>query len=112
MPWARASQLDRFLECSAASWLPRWDDVRGVESRGYLRGSAVNVLVNPTLAVVKKDTRARDIGNEAHELVEAGRHAELWKGLDPRGNHEVAVSYCCKTSKVRMWAGLDKRRRD
>jgi hypothetical protein len=109
MPWARASQLDRFLECSAASWLPRWDDASGLLNRPYLGRS----MPTPVEALmVKRDTRARDIGNEGHARVEAGEHAELWAGLDDKGQHEVAMSYCCKTGRARMQWGLDKRRRD
>lgn len=117
MPWARASSLHRFLECPAASWLPRWDDGKGTVAKPYLQplvfwqAGGMPEPVNRSL-LVKRDKRAADLGRAAHARVEQGEWSELYKGVDPDGHHEASVSYCCKTGRMRWVFGLDERRRD
>lgn len=121
MPWARASSLGRFMACQAASWLPRWDDSKGEMRRPYLlsrglwdagaRLEAEAVVLNPTLLQVR-DKRAADLGRQRHAEKERGEfHPEMYTGM-AQGWHEISVSYCCKTGKVRWLCDVDERRRD
>lgn len=117
MPWARASSLHRFMECPAASWLPRWDDTTGVTRRGYLQGpaafggAALNVL-NPALLELK-DKRAATLGRLRHAEKESGHLApEMYTGMDPLGEHELSFSYCCLTGTVRVYRHANEHARN
>lgn len=102
MPWARASALHRHLACPASSWLPRWDDRSGRVTPPYL-GTHDGALLKPGLAVIRK-AGAAEVGTRAHKEKEIGNaYAQLYKGTDPVGRHEVAVSYCCATGVSRVF---------
>lgn len=121
MPWARASSLHRFLACPAAAHLPRWDDSRGVVRRPYLVDMNLEEMtqedwrsdaLNPALLEIR-DKRAADLGRQRHAEKERGELApEMWKGLDPKGEHELSFSYCCKTGKVRAFQHVNEHARD
>lgn len=109
MPWARASALDRHLECPATSWLPRLD--RGVWRPGYLADPAD--FVPPDITPAPEDTSAADWGTAMH-LAKAdpgspeanGVMVAMFDDLSPKlwpaslGVHEQAVAYNCRTREV------------
>ena len=106
MPWARASALDRHMECPAASHLPILD--RGVWQLGYLQPG---VLVAPPGPVDEEDSSAADWGTAMHAAkAHAPEAAEPWVTLvEPHievlwpshlGEHEVSVAYDCRTRKL------------
>lgn len=120
MPWARASSLDRHIACPAASHLPMVD--RGVWRPGYLSKGAE--LFSPLPEPDLRDDSAAQWGTEMHAakageptaqdpwLVWMNPHRErLW----PRrlGEHEVSVSYDCRTKSVELFrsASEDERTR-
>lgn len=112
MPWARASALDRHLECSAASWLPRLE--RGVWRPSYLEAG---VFVPPDVFLFpdeeEPDSEASEWGTGMH-LAKAdpenpegypvqvglldGWREKLWPSN--LGVHEQAVAYNCRTREV------------
>lgn len=108
MPWARASALDRHLECSAASWLPRLD--RGVWRPGYLQEGVVE-LPPPPLEIA--DTTAADWGTAMH-AAKAGTpdSVDPWRSdVEPYreklwpsrlGVHEQCVAYNCRTREIEL----------
>ena len=111
MPWARASSLDRHLECPAASHLPRLD--RGKWEPGYL---TQGLFVAPVVAVEERDSFAADWGTAMHAAKANSSEAQdpflTW--VDPHreilwptrlGLHEVAVSYDCRTGEVTTFQG-------
>lgn len=111
MPWARASALDRHLECPAASHLPQLD--RGVWRPGYLI-PAGHSFVPPVTPIEEKDSSAADWGTAMHAAKAGAPDAQdpwlVW--MAPRrdklwpnhlGEHEVAVSYNCRTRSVQLF---------
>ncbi len=112
MPWARASALDRHLQCSAASWLPRLE--HGVWRPGYLESG---VFVAPDVFLypeeMAEDSEASAWGRGMHlaksdpenpegypaqvEMLEGWRE-KLWPSH--LGVHEQAVAYNCRTGEV------------
>ncbi len=118
MPWARASSLDRHLACPAASHLPRLD--RGVWAPGYL---ATGTFVAPDVVVAERDTSAADWGTAMHAAKALAPDASepflSWMGphrdrLYPPhlGQHEVSVSYDCRTQKVLTFFSASKSEHD
>lgn len=109
MPWARASALDRHLECPAASHLPIWD--RGAWHRGYLQKG---ILAQPDLKVEPEDRTAANWGLAMHSAKAGEPDAtDPWlTWVDPHrdrlwpprlGLHEVSVSYDCRTRAVELF---------
>src|SRR5678815_5624886 len=115
MPWARASALSRHLECPAASHLPILD--RGTWFQGYLaKGTLVappgreDVFISPP----EDDSSAADRGTAMHaakanvpeaqdpwlEWVEPHRE-RLWPNR--LGEHEVTVSWNCRTKSLELY---------
>jgi hypothetical protein len=111
MPWARASSLHRFMACPAASWLPRWDDSKGVIKRPYLLSSRVPLLNESLLEI--RDKRAADLGRKRHAEKERGElYPEGYHGQALAGWHELSVSYCCLTGDVRWFLHSNEHARD
>lgn len=115
MPWARASALDRHLECPATSWFFRAD--RGEWRPGYL---AKFDLPPPTVPCPPDDSVLAQWGTEMHLAKEGHPEAadpwvswmephrdKLWPlGL---GKHEVAWAFNCRTGLVELCPlGADK----
>lgn len=115
MPWARASALDRHLECSAASWLSRED--RGKWSPGYL----AERLVVPAALLSEppsRDGTMAEWGTQMHLAKEdLSKAADPWLSwMEPHrsvlwpdhlGRHEVPWAFCCDTGKVVLWKPKD-----
>jgi hypothetical protein len=108
MPWARASALDRHLECAAASWLPQLD--RGVWRPGYLQTGVVDLPAPPT---EPENTSAADWGTAMHDAkADRSTACDPWLSdvtpfrdtLWPSalGVHEQCVAYNCRTREVRI----------
>jgi hypothetical protein len=113
MPWARASSLARHLECQAASHLPRFNDSTGAIKAPFVKHPAETLyaLRNPSLLEVRPK-KAADLGRLRHAEKERGElHPELWTGM-ARGHHEVTVSYCVLTGKVRWMLHANEHARD
>lgn len=113
MPWARASVLDRHIECPAASHLPRLD--RGNWTPGYL---SKGVFVAPTV-FEDKDSTAADWGTAMHAAKAGAPDAadpwlswaepvreQLWPSH--LGEHEVSVSYDCRTREVELYRSVSE----
>lgn len=111
MPWARASSLDRHLECPAASHLPQAD--RGMWKPGYLI-PANSLFLAPAVEVEPKDDAAARWGTEMHSAMSnAPDAADPWlMWMEPHreklwpsrlGEHEVTVSYDCRTREVELY---------
>jgi hypothetical protein len=107
MPWARASALDRHLNCSAASWLPRFD--RGSWKPGYL--VAADTLVHGPPG--EDDSVLAEWGTQMHLAKEGSPDAaDPWLSwMDPHrerlwpgglGVHEQAWRYDCRTGLVEL----------
>lgn len=111
MPWARASALDRHLECAAASWLPRAD--RGAWEPGYLSNEPA-----PVGAVPPDDKTLADWGTAMH-LAKEGHPlaADPWLSwMEPvrdtlwppsLGVHELPFALCCRTGLLNVWTPAD-----
>lgn len=112
MPWARASALDRHLNCPGASWLPRAE--RGKWHYGYL--VAPDALVRPVPDHIRDpddDAVLAQWGTEMHKAKEnAPDAADPWLDwMDPHrerlwpaglGTHEQAWAYDCRTGLVTL----------
>ncbi len=110
MPWARASALDRAMECSATSWFPRAD--RGRWQPGYLVVSQTQGFnLGPPPA---DDAVLAQWGTEMHLAKEdPERSADPWRSLmEPHrerlwpaslGKHEAAWSYDCRDGRIDLW---------
>jgi hypothetical protein len=104
VPWARASTLERHLECSASCWLPRLE--RGVWRPGYL---VEGIQVLPPLPDEVVDTSAADHGTAMH-AAKAGVGVDPYQAVvDPfreqfwpsnLGVHEQLVAYNCRTRAI------------
>lgn len=112
MPWARASALDRHLECAAASWFPRAD--RGAWEPGYLQ----QVLDLPTISPGEDDSALAEWGTQMHLAKEGSplaadpwvswmepHRATLWP--EHLGRHEIPFALCCRTGEVLEWTPAD-----
>lgn len=101
--WARASALDRHLECPASSYYPR--DENGEWVKGYLQSEKDFVV--PFEDNVEDNIFA-EWGNEMHKAKESAEDASpiflsrvsphrdrLWPAS--LGVHEITVKYNCKT---------------
>jgi hypothetical protein len=106
MPWARASALERHLECPGASWLPRLD--RGVWRPGYLQTGVVEL---PPVPDELPNTSAADHGTAMHEAKAGTGVDPFMSQVDPYrevfwpsglGVHEQAVSYDCRTREIKL----------
>lgn len=119
MPWARASALDRHLECGAASWLARAD--RGAWQPGYLVLES-NV---PDLPPPEDDSVLAEWGTAMHLAKENHPDAtDPWLSwMDPvretfwparLGVHELPVAVCSRTGAVEKgdhrWSRDEKER--
>jgi hypothetical protein len=104
--WARASALNRHLECPAASWLPR--DENGNWVPGYLQKP--EDFIEP-FEDNAKDSVFAEWGTKMHLAKENSPIAEqpfLGK-MEPHrerlwplslGKHEISISYNCRTGQV------------
>lgn len=120
MPWARASSLERHLECGAASHLPRYD--RGVWSPGYMLPEG-SVFVAPTVRD-DRDHSAADWGTAMHAAKALAEDAtepflswmEPWREKmwpSHLGQHEACVAYNCKTGEIdTLFGEADEAKRD
>lgn len=108
MPWARASALDRHLECGAASWLPRAD--RGAWEPGYL----ATTLDLPHDPPPEDDSFLAQWGTNMHLAKEGSPLAsDPWVSwMEPHrdtlwpanlGTHELPFALDCRTGAVRVW---------
>jgi len=108
MPWARASALDRHLECAAASWLPRAD--RGAWEPGYLSLDG-EVPATPPPA---DDAFLAEWGTNMHLAKEGSPlAADPWVSwMEPHrdrlwpahlGTHELPFALCCRTGALEVW---------
>lgn len=118
MPWARASALDRHIECPAASHLPRFDE--GKWEPGYLI-PANHLLVAPTktpaghpLVMEDKDPSTANWGSAMHSAKAGAPDAQdPWVSLmaphrdilwpTQLGEHEVSVSWDCRTKSFELF---------
>lgn len=112
MPWARASALDRHIECSAASWLTRAD--RGEWQPGYL----VTEWTPPPQEPPPDDSVLAEWGTQMHLAKEGSPlAADPWLSwMDPHretlypsalGRHEVPFGLCCRTGAIELWTERD-----
>lgn len=104
--WARASNLDRHLECPAASWLPR--DEHGEWRPGYLQNEA-NFIVpfedNKEDSVFAEWGTKMHLAKELSPLAEdpyssivAPHQARMWPSeLMYEWGHEIPVRFNCRT---------------
>jgi PD-(D/E)XK nuclease superfamily len=112
MPWARASAVERHLECGAASWLARAD--RGAWTPGYLTLDTALPATPPPA----DDSFLAEWGTNMH-VAKEGRAdaADPWLSwMDPvretlwpsgLGKHEVPFGLCCATGIVLLWGPGD-----
>jgi hypothetical protein len=107
MPWARASSLDRHLECAGASWFARAD--RGAWQPGYL---VLDTNV-PDLPPPVDDSHLAEWGTNMHAAKEgAPDAADPWLSwMEPHrermwpahlGVHELPMALCCRTGVVEL----------
>lgn len=106
MPWARASSLERHLECSASCWLPRLE--RGQWRPGYLVEGETVLPKDPDPSELKPNESA-DWGTAMHSA-KAGQVVEpQWTLIEPYredlwpsalGVHEQLLAYNCRTGEV------------
>lgn len=112
MPWARASALDRHLECPATSWLPRAD--RGAWAPGYL----ATTLDLPHDPPPEDDKHLAEWGTNMHLAKEGSPlAADPWVSwMEPHrdslwpahlGTHELPFALCCRTGIVQVWTPAD-----
>lgn len=113
MPWARASALDRHLECPATSWLTRAD--RGEWQPGYL---VLNDWVAPAEPPPMDDSFLAAWGTNMHLAKEGSPLAsDPWVSwMEPHrdtlwpatlGTHEVPFALCCRTGAIQLWTPAD-----
>lgn len=113
MPWARASALDRHLECPAASWLPRAE--RGAWHPGYLVATA---LVRQPGPPPEDDSFLAEWGTQMHLAKEDPlRSSDPWRSwVEPvrdtlwpaqLGQHELPWAFCCRTGLIEVWRPED-----
>lgn len=119
MPWARASALERHLECPAASHLPQYD--RGQWQPGYLI-PAGHLFKAPVVPVHDRSTVAADWGTAMHAAKAGAPEAQdpwlTW--MEPHretlwpnhlGEHELAVAYDCRHRTVELFRSPSEDRR-
>jgi len=104
--WARASSLDRHMQCPAASYLPRDED--GAWVPGYLQD--INKFTAPNIECIEDNIWAEwgtemHLAKENHKLAsplflaKVDSHRErLWPSK--LGRHEIPVAYNCRTGNV------------
>ena len=113
MPWARASSLDRAMECPATSWLTRAD--RGAWEPGYLVLDGWTAPAEPPPA---DDSFLAQWGTNMHLAKEGSPLAsDPWVSwMEPHretlwpaalGRHEVPFGLCCITGRIELWRAED-----
>jgi hypothetical protein len=113
MPWARASALDRHLECPASSWLTRAD--RGAWEPGYLVSEGWEA---PAEAPPADDSFLAEWGTNMHLAKEGSPlAADPWLSwMEPHrdtlwpatlGRHEIPFALCCRTGLIEVWTERD-----